>query len=63
MYNVVSCFLGQLRWSLRCLKEYTESPPYKTNLDPFAEQIRKDLRSETKELTEEEESINQSKST
>ena len=46
---------GQIHWALRCLKHYSENPPYKTNLDPFVDQIRKELDDETKPNPKEDE--------
>ena len=38
-------FSGQMLWALRCLKDYTATPPFRTNLDPFVEQTQKELES------------------
>ncbi len=62
VFKVALILIGQLRWSFRCLKQYTESPPFKTNLDPFVEQIRKDLKCETKMPKDDDVSDNYSKS-
>jgi hypothetical protein len=53
---------GQIHWALRCLKRYTENPPYKTNLDPFVDQIRKELYDESKQNPKEDEENCQFKS-